>query len=115
MIKWIGKSTDGRWRREVEAESYLSLMEILIDKGYISDYRLQGEQLYYELCYVSDRLDKLDKRLNSECESVALKAEQELENLDWYEEIFHDLSDKEVEGAIRGCNSQAYYQEFIVG
>lgn len=114
MIKWVGKSTDGRWVREVEAESYLALIELLIDKGYISDYRWQGEQLYCELCYVSDRLNKLDKRLNSECESVALKAQQELENLDWYEEIFSDLSDKEVEGAIRGCNSQAYYQEFIV-
>lgn len=113
MIKWIGKSTDGRWVREVEAESYLALIELLIDKGYISDYRWQGEQLYCELCYVSDRLNKLDKRLNSECESVALKAQQELENLDWYEEIFSDLSDKEVEGAIRGCNSQAYYQEFV--
>lgn len=114
MIKWVGKSTDGRWVRKVEAESYLALMEMLIDKGYISDYRYQGEQLYSELCYVSDRLDKLDKRLNSEYETDALKAQQELENLDWYEEIFYGLSDKEIEGAIRGCDSQAYYQEFIV-
>lgn len=47
-------------------------------------------------------------------ETDALKAQEELENLDWYEEIFYGLSDKEIEGAIRGCNSQAYYQEFIV-
>lgn len=38
MIKWIGKSTDGRWIKTVEAGSYFELLEKLVDKGYIGDY-----------------------------------------------------------------------------
>lgn len=33
MIKWTGKSTDGRWNKTVEADSYFELLEKLVDKG----------------------------------------------------------------------------------
>lgn len=36
-----------------------------------------------------------------------------LGNVEW-NEILNSLSDNEMEQVIRGCNSQAYYQEFEV-
>ena len=37
----------------------------------------------------------------------------ELEKFEW-DKILKYLTDKEIESAIRGCDSQAYYQEFEV-
>ena len=53
MIKWTGKSTDGRWNKTVEADSYFELLEKLVDKGYIGDYIDSDSQLFHELGYVS--------------------------------------------------------------
>ena len=53
MIKWTGKSTDGRWNKTVEAESYFELLEKLIDKGYIGHYTDSDSQLFHGLAYVS--------------------------------------------------------------
>lgn len=111
MIKWIGKSTDGRWIKTVEAGSYFELLEKLVDKGYIGDYIDTDSQLFHELGYVSSIVSDLEERLNDD-ENVE-EALQELENLDW-NELLRNLTDKEIENAIRGCNSQAYYQEFEV-
>lgn len=108
MIKWTGKSTDKRWVKTVEADSYLELLKKLVDKGYIGDYIDTDSQLFHELGYVSSIISDLEERLNDDNVDEAL---QELENLDW-NELLKNLTDKEIESAIRGCDSQAYYQEF---
>ena len=111
MIKWTGKSTDGRWNKTVEADSYFELLEKLVDKGYIGDYIDSDSQLFNELSYVSPIISDLQERLNDE--EVAEEALEELEKMDW-SELLRGLTDKEIERAIRGCDSQAYYQEFEV-
>lgn len=111
MIKWTGKSTDGRWNKTVEADSYFELLEKLVDKGYIGDYIDSDSQLFNELSYVSPIISDLQECLNDE--EVAEEALEELEKMDW-SELLRGLTDKEIEGAIRGCDSQAYYQEFEV-
>jgi len=111
MIKWTGKSTDGRWNKTVEADSYFELLEKLVDKGYIGDYIDSDSQLFHELGYVSQEVSDLEERLNDE--DTADEALVELENFEW-DKVLRNLTDKEIESAIRGCDSQAYYQEFEV-
>ena len=111
MIKWTGKSTDGRWIKTVEADSYFELLERLVDEGCIGDYIDTDSQLFHELGYVSSIVSDLEERLN-DADNVD-EALQELENLDW-NELLRNLTDKEIENAIRGCTGQAYYQEFEV-
>lgn len=111
MIKWTGKSTDGRWNKTVEAESYFELLEKLVDKGYIGDYIDNDSQLFHELSYVSQEVSELEERLNDE--DTADEALVELEIFEW-DKILRNLTDKEIESAIRGCDSQAYYQKFEV-
>lgn len=45
-------------------------------------------------------------------ESVA--AEENSGISDKFDKVLRNLTDKEIESAIRGCDSQAYYQEFEV-
>ena len=80
MIKWTGKSTDGRWNKTVEADSYFELLEKLVDKGYIGDYIDSDSQLFNELSYVSPIISDLQERLNDE--EVAEEALEELEKMD---------------------------------
>lgn len=54
---------------------------------------------------------KTIERLNYE--ETADDALVELENFEW-DKVLRNLTDKEIESAIRGCDSQAYYQEFEV-
>lgn len=111
MIKWTGKSTDGRWNKTVEADSYFELLEKLVDKGYIGDYIDSDSQLFHELGYVSQEISELEERLNDE--DTVEEALVELENFAW-DKVLKNLTDKEIETTIRGCDSQAYYQEFEV-
>lgn len=112
MIKWTGKSTDKRWIRTVEAETYYRLLETLVDKGYIGDYIDSDSQLFHELAYVSPAVADLEDRLNDE--DQAEQALEDLENFDWGREVFEKLTDEQFATAIAGCTSQAYYQEFEV-
>ena len=111
MIKWTGKSTDKRWIKTVEAETYRELMETLVDKGYIGHYIDSDSQLFHELAYVSPAVKELEDRLNDE--DQAEQALEELENFDW-DRVFENLTDQQFATAIAGCTSQAYYQEFEV-
>ena len=111
MIKWTGKSTDKRWIRTVEAETYRELMESLVEKGYIGDYFDSDSQLFHELTYVSPAVEKLEDRLNDE--DQAEQALEDLENFDW-DSVFTEMTDQQFQNAIAGCTSQAYYQEFEV-
>lgn len=111
MIKWTGKSTDKRWIKTVEAETYRELMETLVDKGYIGAYFDSDSQLFHELAYVSPAVEELEDRLNDE--DQAEQALEDLENFDW-DSIFETMTDQQFATAIAGCTSQAYYQEFEV-
>lgn len=111
MIKWTGRSTDKRWVKTVEAETYRELMETLVDKGYIGHYIDSDSQLFHELAYVSPDVEELEDRLNDE--DQAEQALEDLEKFDW-DRVFENLSDKQFATAIAGCTSQAYYQEFEV-
>ena len=108
MIKWTGKSTDKRWVKTVEAETYYRLLEELVDKGYIGDYIDSDSQLFHELAYVSPAVADLEDRLNDEDQAL-----EDLENFDW-NRVFGELTDQQFQTAIAGCTSQAYYQEFEV-
>lgn len=108
MIKWTGKSTDKRWVKTVEAETYYELMEALIDYGYIGHYTDSDSQLFHELAYVSPAVAELEDRLNDEEQAL-----EDFENFDW-NRVFEELTDQEFQTAIAGCTSQAYYQEFEV-
>ena len=66
MIKWTGKSTDKRWVKTVEAETYRELLETLVEKGYIGHYNDSDSQLFHELAYVSRDVEELEDRLNDE-------------------------------------------------
>lgn len=111
MIKWTGKSTDKRWIKTVEAETYYRLLETLVDKGYIGDYIDSDSQLFHELAYVSPAVANLEDRLNDE--DQAEQALIDLENFDW-SSVFETMTDQQFQTAIAGCTSQAYYQEFEV-
>lgn len=111
MIKWTGKSTDKRWIRTAEAETYRELMETLVDKGYIGAYFDSDSQLFHELAYVSPAVAELEDRLNDEDQTE--QALEDLENFDW-NSVFESLTDQQFATAIAGCTSQAYYQEFEV-
>ena len=111
MIKWTGKSTDKRWIRTVEAETYYELLETLVDKGYIGDYIDSDSQLFHELTYVSPAVAELEDRLNDE--DQAEQAFEDLENFDWGN-VFETMTDEQFATAIAGCTSQAYYQELEV-
>ena len=111
MIKWTGKSTDKRWVKTVEAETYRELMETLIDYGYIGHYTYSDSQLFHELAYVSPAVADLEDRLNDEDQTE--KALEDLDNFDW-DSVFKEMTDQQFQNAIAGCTSQAYYQEFEV-
>ena len=111
MIKWTGKSTDKRWVKTVEAETYRELMEMLIDYGYIGHYTDSDLQLFHELAYVSPAVADLEDRLNDEDQTE--KALEDLDNFDW-DSVFKEMTDQQFQNAIAGCTSQAYYQEFEV-
>ena len=111
MIKWTGKSTDKRWIRTVETETYRELMETLVDKGYIGHYIDSDSQSFHELAYVSQDVAELEDRLNDEDQTE--QALIDLENFDW-DRVFDKLTDQQFATAIAGCTSQAYYQEFEV-
>ena len=96
MIKWTGKSTDGRWNKTVEAERYFELVEKLVDKGYIGDYIDSDSQLFHELGYVSQEVSELEERLNDE--DTVDEALMELEKFEW-DKILKNLTDKEIESA----------------
>lgn len=114
MITWTGKSTDGRWVRTVQAESFYELINTLIDKGYIPHYAdIQG-QLFYKIAEILPYIDSINRALDADDELTYSYAVYELENLDWKDEVFNEFTDEDYIFVIRGCDSQAYYQDFVV-
>lgn len=114
MITWTGKSTDGRWVRTVQAEDFRELMDKLIEKGYIPHYTDMDGQLFENITYISPKLDTLNDMANVHVGGLAEQAVRKIENLDWENDIFDKFTDNDFQFIISQCNSQAYYQDFVV-
>lgn len=116
MIKWIGKSTNGTWEKEVIANDYEELLEELICLWIIDEYWSVNSKTFDGLCDCSEMLEKLRDEYQEaieEDDDEKMEAFQEkFYNINWHKDIFSKLSDDDFKYVIRGCNSQAYYQEF---
>lgn len=116
MIKWNGKSTNGTWKKEIVANDYESLLEELVDRDIIDGYWNMDSQAFDGLCDCSEMLENLRDEYNEAIEEdddeKMASFEKQFDDIDWHEDVFSKLSDDDFEYVIRGCNSQAYYQEF---
>lgn len=117
MIKWNGKSTNGTWKKEIIANDYEDLLETMIDKGICDGYWNIDSQAYNELCFYSEKLEKLRDEYQEAIEEEdddekMANFEKQLDDIDWHEEIFSKLTDDQFEQVIRGIDGMAYYQEF---
>ena len=116
MIKWNGKSTNGTWKKEIIANDYEELLEELVDRDIIDGYWNMDSQAFDGLCDCSEMLEKLRDEYNEAIEEdddeKMASFEKQFDDIDWHEDVFSKLSDDDFEYVIRGCNSQAYYQEF---
>ena len=116
MIKWTGKSTNGTWKKVVIANDYEELLEELIDYAIIGGYWDIDSQTFDGLCDCSEMLEKLRDETQEAIEEDNGEKLEELQekfnNIDWHEDVFSKLSEDDFKYVIRGCNSQADYQEF---
>lgn len=114
MITWTGKSTDGRWVRTVQAENFRELMDKLIEKEYIPHYTDMDGQLFKNITYISPLLDTLNDMANVYVEGFAKQAIRKIKMLDCENDIFDKFTDNDFQFIISQCDSQAYYQDFVV-
>lgn len=116
MIKWNGKSTNGTWKREIIANDYEELLEELVDRDIIDGYWNMDSQAFDGLCDCSEMLEKLrdeyQEAIEEDDDEKMASFEKQFDNIDWHEDVFSKLSEDDFKYVIRGCNSQAYYQEF---
>lgn len=102
MIYWSGKSTDGIWKRSFEADTFLELFNLLMNKEIINDYD-------YDV-YDHAMLNKYDK---TEDDKEFKDADGELD----YNKVQafvdqHHLTDEELWLLIASRDGKAYYQTF---
>lgn len=114
MITWTGKSTDGSWVRTITADSFRELMDKLIGKGYIPHYTDMDGQLFKNITYVSPKLDTLNDMANVYVRGIVEQAIRKIKNLDWESDIFNTFTDNDYQFVISQCDSQAYYQDFVI-
>lgn len=116
MIKWNGKSTNGAWEKEIIANDYEDLLETMVDKGICDGYWNIDSQAYNELCFYSEKLEKLrdeyQEAIEEDDDEKMASFEKQFDDIDWHEEIFSKLTDNQFEQVIRGIDGMAYYQEF---
>lgn len=103
MIYWSGKSTDGIWKRSFEADTFLELFNLLMNKEIINDYD-------YDV-YDHAVLNKYDK---TEDDKEFKDADGELD----YNKVqafvdHHYLTDEELWLLIASRDGKAYYQTFM--
>lgn len=103
MIYWSGKSTDGIWKRSFEADIFLELFNLLMNKEIINDYD-------YDV-YDHAVLNKYDK---TEDDKEFKDADGELD----YNKVqafvdHHYLTDEELWLLIASRDGKAYYQTFM--
>nr|DAV68729.1 MAG TPA: hypothetical protein [Caudoviricetes sp.] len=112
MIRWTGKSTSGTWRREVEAESMIDLMEKLIDLNIIPAYWDFEERLFGYLADSSEELEEFKTKYNElKEEELFEEADGLFNDFDWAN-VFRNMDPKDIQTSISLCDSQAYYQTF---
>ena len=102
MIYWSGKSTDGIWKRSFEADTFLELFNLLMNKEIINDYD-------YDV-YDHAVLNKYDK---TEDDKEFKDADGKLD----YNKVQafvdqHHLTDEELWLLIASRDGKAYYQTF---
>lgn len=116
-ITWTGQPTNRVVTYKIEADSYKEILEQMIDRDLADGYWNPDSQAFHELAYYSPIISELENEYNnlddSDDEDAFEKFDEKLGNVEW-NEILNSLSDNEMEQVIRGCNSQAYYQEFEV-
>lgn len=116
MIKWNGKSTNGTWKKEIIANDYEELLEELVDRDIIDGYWNMDSQAFDGLCDFSEMLEKLrdeyQEAIEEDDDEKMASFEKQFDDIDWHEDVFSKLSEDDFKYVIRGCNSQAYYQEF---
>lgn len=116
MIKWNGKSTNGTWKKEIIANDYEELLEELVGRDIIDGYWNMDSQAFDGLCDCSEMLEKLrdeyQEAIEEDDDEKMASFEKQFDNIDWHEDVFSKLSEDDFKYVIRGCNSQAYYQEF---
>lgn len=112
MIKWTGKSTSGTWRKEVEADSMIDLMEKLIDLDIIPAYWDLEDRLFGYLADSSKELEEFKAQYDKLREDdLDEEADFLLGDFDW-SNVFRNMDPKDIQTSISQCDSQAYYQTF---
>ena len=101
MIKWQGTNTSKVVKWTVEAESYLELLNKLIEKELVHDYMDFDGNTFQELLNYSEHL----MRLNDEEDIEALYQFD-------FEKLLGSLSDEQIRSIIRANDGMAYYQTF---
>lgn len=101
-IKWQGTNTSKVVKWAVEAESYLELLNKLIEKELAHDYIDFDGNTFQELLNYSEQL-------------MSLKDEEDIEALYQfdYEKLLGSLSEEQIRSIIEANNGMAYYQNFI--
>lgn len=116
MIKWNGKSTNGIWKKEIIANDYEELLEELVNRDIIDGYWNMDSQAFDGLCDCSEMLEKFrdeyQEAIEEDDDEKMTSFEKQFDDIDWHEDVFSKLSEDDFKYVIRGCNSQAYYQEF---
>lgn len=101
MIKWQGTNTSKVVKWTVEAESYLELLNKLIEKELAHDYMDFDGNTFQELLNYSEHL----MRLNDEEDIEALYQFD-------FEKLLGSLSDEQIRSIIKANDGMAYYQTF---
>lgn len=105
MIKWTGKSTNGLWRREAQAETMMELYNALVDNGAITldDYDPYEKAIIEKAGYkYNEFMEQWEEESNG-----AYTDEYFREKTDGV-----DLTDEELYEVIKEERGNAYYQTF---
>lgn len=100
-IKWQGTNTSKVVKWTLEAESYLELLNKLIEKELAHDYIDFDGNTFQELLNYSEEL-------------MRLNAEEDIESLYEFdfEKLLGSLSDEQIRNVIKANDGMAYYQTF---
>ncbi len=102
MIYWNGKSTDGIWQRNFEADSFADLFNLLMNKEIINDYDYD----VYDRA-VLEKYDKTEDDAEFQDEDGDLDYNKIRAFVDQ-----HHLTDEELWLLIANRDGNAYYQTF---
>ena len=102
-IYWSGKSTNGIWKRKYEADSFMELFNLLMDKEIINscDYDVYDHAV----------LEKYNKS-EDDAEFQDEDGFEDYEKIQKFVESKPALTDEELYLLIAGQNGNAYYQTF---